>query len=534
MISEQKIQEIRERIDLLALVQKHGVELKKAGRSHRGLCPFHSEKSPSFHVWADERRFKCFGCQAGGDAITFVQRILGKSFVETLHELARDAGVDLEAAADPLAIERAQIKQATDFAAQHFQNQLRDPQIGAQARAYLHERGVSEEMMRVFGLGWAPAEWSDLSKVLQTNGLLRQAEVAGLIAKRRNGDGYVDVFRGRVIIPIRSPEGRTIAFGARLLVGDDGPKYLNSKETRLYSKSDTLYGVDQAREAIRKRKSVVICEGYFDCIGLQQAGVRHAVALCSTALTPGHLALLAKLEAKELVLLLDGDAAGKKAVERLAGALLASGMSARVCTLPDGDDPDTWARKVGPENVQKHIQNAPRLTEYLFQIYLPEAAQSTFEAKMAAIESLRPLAAQLPVGVTRSALLGAFSSHAALPYQELEATLRGRSPALDRPAPKAAPVVPESQVDPLEAAYAALILRHAPLLSRDRLRVSDEFNHLGLRSLVAELQVGRAPEEAMFGASETVKSAVYRASEQLPRPTQPPIFSWANPPCAKR
>ena len=152
LIPEHKIDEIRERIDMIALVQRHGVELKKSGRSHKGLCPFHQEKSPSFYVWADTRRFKCFGCQAGGDAISFVQRLLGKPFVDTVRDLAKELGIDLEAAVDPAMREKQQIKDATDFAAQHFQQRLWDPAMGHHAREYLRSRGLTDDLMRAFGL----------------------------------------------------------------------------------------------------------------------------------------------------------------------------------------------------------------------------------------------------------------------------------------------------------------------------------------------------------------------------------------------
>ncbi|HEX4621335.1 MAG TPA: DNA primase, partial [Myxococcaceae bacterium] len=346
MIPEQKIEEILERVDLVALVSRH-VELKKSGRNFKGLCPFHGEKTPSFQVNPEMRRFKCFGCNAGGDAIAFVQRYLGKSFVDAVRELAREAGVDLEAAEDPSARERAQLREVTSLAAEHFKARLWDEQAGAQARHYLQERGVPDEMTRAFGLGWAPAAWTELADKMREAGVLEWGVKAGLAAPRSRGDGYYDMFRGRLFVPIRSPEGRTIAFGGRLLEGEEGPKYLNSRESKLYNKSEVLFGMDLARNEIRRLKAAVLVEGYFDCIGLHQVGVKHTVALCSTALTQGHLSLLSRSEAKELVLLLDGDEAGRKAVERLAGPLLAAGTPTRVGLLPQGEDPDTFARKVG-------------------------------------------------------------------------------------------------------------------------------------------------------------------------------------------
>jgi DNA primase len=516
LIPESKIQEVRERVDLVALIQKHGIELKKSGRSHRGLCPFHQEKSPSFHVWAEERRFKCFGCQVGGDAISFSQRLTGKNFVETVRDLAKDAGIDIEASVDPSMREKAEIKDATDTAARHFQSLLWDPSIGRQARDYLRSRGLTEETIRAFGLGWAPSEWTSLVDDLKKHGLVSAGEKAGLVAARQQREGHYDVFRGRVMIPIRSPEGRTIAFGGRLLEGADAPKYLNSRENRLYVKSDILYGADMAKDEIRRRKSVTICEGYFDCIGLYQAGITSAVALCSTALTPGHLALLHRLEAKDLVLLLDGDEAGRKAVERLAGAIFASGFPTRVAVLPSGEDPDTYARKVGTDAVRQLLHDAPGLTAHILDSALPNKGASTFEEKMGALEQLRPVFAQIPPGLRRSALLASVSKQFGLPAAELETTFMARAATANRDDSKKPPKQATPPVDNLEASYVAAVLRNRDLFALDQLHVSDEFQHMELRMLVAEYHSGSTHADVLYESSDGVKAAVQSARETLP------------------
>lgn len=518
MIPDSKIDEIRERIDLVALMGRHGVELKKSGRSFKGCCPFHQEKTPSFHVWPEEKRFKCFGCQAGGDAFSFMQRLFGKPFLDTVRDLAKDAGVDLEEAIDPGLKEKAQIKDATDVAAEHFKSRLWDPVVGKRAREYLLSRGVTEDVARAFGLGWAPLAWTELADALRERGLVPAGEKAGLISPRQRGDGHYDMFRGRLIIPIRSPEGRTIAFGGRLLEGEDGPKYLNSRESKLYNKSETLYGLDQARDEVRKKKSVVLCEGYFDCIGLHQAGVKHAVALCSTALTPGHMTVLARAEARELVLLLDGDEAGRKGVERLAGPILAAGGSARVAALPDGEDPDTWARKVGPDAVQKLIEKAPTLTQWLFQTVLPQGPTSSFEAKMGALERIKPIAAGLPVGLMRSAFFGALSQQMGLPASELESALKGNRTAAVKAVPKSAAGPEEKPPEQWEALFAAAVLRDVRLLGKDQWRAGDDLKHTGLRNLIAALASGGSPQDALYEASEAVKRTLEEQALQRTLP----------------
>jgi DNA primase len=511
MIPDAKIEEIRERVDMVALVQRHGVELKKAGRNFKGCCPFHNEKTPSFNIWPDEKRFYCFGCHAGGDAFTFVQRLLGKTFSDTVHDLAREVGVDIEAAIDPAMKEKAQIKEATDFAAEHFKSRLWDPLVGRAARDYLHSRGVTDDVARTFGLGWAPNLWTDLADPMRERGLLGFAEKGGLVQPRNSGDGFYDMFRGRLIIPIRSAEGRTIAFGGRLLEGDNGPKYLNSRESKLYNKSETLYAMDQAREEIRRKKSAVLCEGYFDAIGLHQAGVKNAVALCSTALTLGHMEVLRRADAKELVLLLDGDNAGRAAVERLAGAILAAGATARVATLPDGEDPDTFARKVGPEGVAKLVGEAVPLTQWLFRSVLPEGKAAAFEPKMQGVNRIKPIVAQLPIGLARSAFISGMAQHFGLPAAELELELRGKSaPApVVRAAPK--PVALEKPSEPLEALFVAAVRRNPRLLQKDESRRADTISHPGLRAVLADLATGKDPEP-----SDRLKAALDESDRRLP------------------
>ena len=521
-IPEHTIDEILERVDLVALVGRH-VELKKSGKSFKGRCPFHQEKSASFYVTPELKRFKCFGCQAGGDAIAFVQRYLGKTFVDAVRDLAREVGVDLSVAEDPAAAERQHLREVTELALEHFKTQLWHPTDGRVARDALAARGVSEETARSFGLGWAPEAWTRLADVLLARGLLEFAILAGLVQRRTRGDGAYDVFRGRLMIPIRSPDGRVVAFGGRLLVGDQGPKYLNSKESRLYAKSETLYGLDRAREEVRRRRSAVLVEGYFDVIGLAQAGVKNSVALCSTALTAGHLAQLQRVEARELVLLLDGDEAGRKAVERLAPALLANGTSTRVALLPEGEDPDTFARSRGAEAVQALLDAAVPLSEHLFRTLLPEGRAATFERKMEALGRLRPVVAELPVGLLRSAFFSGLAAYSGLPAVELEAGLRGKGSLL-RPVPRpgpatpAAPVRVERPLDRAEAALGALFLTRPELIrGAQASEVLDEVVHPGLRAFLAQLQAGAPPADALEGTSPRLRAGLEAAQRLLPR-----------------
>lgn len=529
LIPEQKIAEVLERVDIVAVVSRH-VELKKAGRSYKGRCPFHQEKTASFHVTPDMGRFKCFGCQAGGDAIAFIQRYLGKTFVDAVRDLAREVGVDLEAAQDPSARERRELKEVTDVAFQHFRTRLLDEKEGARARAYLDERAVTEEARERFGLGYALPSWSDLADRLTEEGILEWGLKAGLVAARQRGGGYYDVFRGRLIIPIRSPEGRNIGFGGRKVEGEEGPKYLNSRESALYNKSETLFGMDLAREEIRRRKVAILVEGYFDCIALHEVGLKNAVALCSTALTPGHLEVLARAEARELVLLLDGDLAGRKAVERLSAALLSAGKPTRVALLPDGEDPDTFGRQEGAAGLEALVGRSRPLTEHLFAELLPKGPHSSFEEKMRALEGCRPIASQLAVGLPRSAFLGAMAAHWGLPAPEIEAAFRGKATPV-RPAPKTrlepSDRKPERPPDPLEALFVALVVKNPRLAQQDAFRVGDELTHLSLRAALALASAGRSEEEVLFESPPQVRKALEEASRQIPQPEEAvePTFS---------
>ncbi|HET9449457.1 MAG TPA: DNA primase [Aggregicoccus sp.] len=511
--SPQTLEELRRRVDLVGLVSRH-VALKPSGREFRGLCPFHEERTPSFYVVPEKGFYFCHGCRARGDAVAFVQRLLGQSFVEAVRGLAQEVGLALEAPQGPVLEARQRLREVTQLAEHHFQALLAAEE-GAPARAYLEERGVSPETAKAFGLGWAPPAWGRLTEHLERLGHREAGLEAGLLQPRTRGEGCYDFLRGRVVIPIRAPDGRTLGFGGRLVGAEEGPKYLNSKESPLFSKGETLFGMDRAREEIRRLRRAVLVEGYFDCLMLHQVGVRHAVALCSTQLTPGHLQLLSRAEARELVLLLDGDAAGLAAVERLAGALLAAGASVQVALLPHGEDPDTFARREGGEGVRRLLAEARPLTVHLFTAVLPEGREATFEAKMLALGRLRGVAASIPPGLTRSAFFEALSAHLGLPGPELEKALtappeRARPPlAVSAPQPAAAP---ERVVDPLEARAVACVLRVPSLRFQDRFGALDQLEETGLRAALSS-----AASSGGVAASGAVARALAGASRALPR-----------------
>ena len=349
LISEDIINQIRDRIDITEIVGQH-VSLTRAGQNLKGLCPFHQEKSPSFTVSPSRQIFHCFGCGAGGNVFTFLTRITGASFPETVRELGRKAGIEIPDApsrSGPQAALSARIEQVNHAAAQWFQQNLQDERVGTEARAYLENRGILPATIQRFGVGVAPGEWDGLLKTLGRQGFQpSELAAAGLVITRDNGSGFYDRFRARVMFTITDLRKRVVGFGGRVL-GEGTPKYLNSPDTPLFKKGQTLFALDVAREAVSRTKTVVVVEGYFDAIALHQAGLTHTVATLGTALTPDHIQVLRRFASK-VVLLFDPDPAGVRAALRSLDLFVNSGLGVKVVTLPAGDDPDTFVRKSGP------------------------------------------------------------------------------------------------------------------------------------------------------------------------------------------
>lgn len=360
------LREIRARVDIAALVGAY-VALKKRGNDLVGLCPFHAEKTPSFHVHPDRGFFKCFGCGTGGDVITFVQKLENLDFGETIRTLASKAGIELEPE-NPRAArgrsEREAMYEANRLAAAYFARMLAGGQ-GAQARAYCAARGFSPETIERFGLGYAPDSWSGLVAELQSNGIdLAIAAKAGLVKAGQRG--YYDFYRNRLMVPTYSTTGDVIAFGGRA-VGDGEPKYLNTSTTPVYAKGHHLFALNLARKAAQNDRTLIVVEGYLDCIALHQAGFRNAVAALGTSFTAEQASELRKY-ADYVFLCFDGDAAGSaaatKAIDVTSKEIEHTGSSVRIVLLPPGDDPDSFIRGKGPEAFQALLNDAKLALEF--------------------------------------------------------------------------------------------------------------------------------------------------------------------------
>src|SRR5205809_70231 len=357
-------EEIRQRVDLVELASAH-VSLKKAGRHYKGLCPFHQEKTPSFHIDRERGLWHCFGCGEGGDIFDFVMRISSLSFTEAAETLARRAGVRLERSPEEVqqATERDRLYRALEAAVGFFREQLLHPEWGRVAREYLQRRGVDVNAAERFRLGYATPNWDDLLTALGTKGFpAALLSGGGLVHPRSTGDGYYDMFRHRLIFPILDLQDRPVAFGGRAL-DETSPKYLNSRETAVFVKGRTLYALNWAREAIRQHDEVVVVEGNMDAVTCHQFGITNAVASLGTALTPEQVLALKRF-ASRAVLVYDADAAGQAAMERAMTLFEEADLPVRVVVLPSGD-PDAFLRTEGPQRFQHLLAQAGRLLVHL-------------------------------------------------------------------------------------------------------------------------------------------------------------------------
>jgi DNA primase len=413
LIPEDVIQRIRERADILEVVGAH-LTLSKAGQNFKGLCPFHSEKTPSFTVSPSRQMFHCFGCQEGGNVFTFLMKMDGATFPEAVRTLGQRYGIEVdERTSSPAARQRSEARERlftlNRQAAEFFQRTLLSDPPAQPARDYLQKRGMRPDTIERFGLGYAPTGWDATLKTLTKAGAQTEDLAAGgLIVAREQGSrlggeatGYYDRFRSRVMFPIRDLQKRVIGFGGRII--DDGqPKYLNSPETPLFSKSRTLYGFDSARDGISQSQQIVIVEGYFDVIALHQAGVTNAVATLGTALTADHVELIRRFT-NHVVLVFDPDAAGVRAALRTMDLFLGSGLTVQVVGLPAGDDPDTFIRREGLDSFMGLLQTAPSLLEFTVEGSLSTGRQGSVEERVHAVEEVLALLQKLSNAVEKAA-----------------------------------------------------------------------------------------------------------------------------------
>lgn len=360
MIPHEYIEELTRRTDIVDVVGNY-VQLKRKGRLYGGLCPFHSEKTPSFVVYPETQSFYCFGCGAGGDVITFVRKINNLDYVEAVKMLAGRAGMPMPEEDDKAGRLRSRVLAINKEAARFFYEQLNAENDDARAaRAYWRGRGLSDSTIRRFGLGFSPNDFGALRRHLRTRGYTEEEMLASGLQKRSEKGNVYDVFRGRVMTPIFDLRGNVIAFGGRVL-GDEKPKYINSPETLVYKKSKAMFALNIAKKSASRR--YILCEGYMDVISLHQAGFDTAVAACGTALTQDQVRLLGEY-ADEVVLCYDSDEAGQKATARSLGLFAESPVKVSVLNIPGAKDPDEFIKKYGRERFEALLNGTSNAIEY--------------------------------------------------------------------------------------------------------------------------------------------------------------------------
>lgn len=372
-ITDDIIEKVKAECDILAVISPR-VQLKKKGKNYVGLCPFHSEKSGSFTVQPSEQFFKCFGCGKGGDSITFIQEFYGVSFLEAVEQLANQFSISIpEVEVSPVEIEKRHQSEALYAvleAARKYGIANLHTEFGFPVRQYLTRRGLDDATITSFSLGLALMEWSSMFKYLRQQDFSEQSiELSGICARNDNAEFY-DRFRGRLLFPIQNNLGKTIGFGGRLLEKNSKKaKYINSPQSPLYDKSVVLYGLYQARQSIRSKGKVILCEGYMDVLSMHQHGFTNAVASCGTALTEEQVEVLSKYT-KHIVIAYDGDSAGKNATLKALDILLPKGLSVAIVSLSQNEDPDSFLKQHGSEAFEKKISSALGFVEFLRLFWL--------------------------------------------------------------------------------------------------------------------------------------------------------------------
>ncbi|MCB2189099.1 MAG: DNA primase [Deltaproteobacteria bacterium] len=526
-IPEHKIEEVRQAADIVEVVGKR-VRLVQAGRSHKGLCPFHGDQDPSLIVNRERGTWHCFGCGEGGNVFSFVMKDEGLSFPEAVRELARRHGVVLPTAElSPEETRREAARQrllgVLEEAARWFSGQLAAPG-GAAARSYLLEkRGLAPETVAEFGLGWAPAGWENLRRHLSSRGIGEELGVAaGLLASRDKGPGSYDRFRERVIFPIHNAGGRVVSFGGRIM-GAGEPKYLNGPESSLFQKSKLLYNYHRARPQMFRKGRVLVAEGYFDVITLAAYGFTEAVAPMGTALTADQARRLAG-QGAQVFLVFDGDAAGKKAARRSLDLFLAEGVSPRVLLLPNGEDPDSFLRAQGAPALETALAASRPLVEEVLAWILTAGDLDSPEGKSRAVAEAGEVLKALTDPVVRWGHLQSLASQLDLPPEVvahrlgLPLSTGGRRPAL-APAGRAGSLVFSQEACVLElalcSAEAAQVLAEGGALAG----LADEGLAQVGQAICELLAAGERPEAARVIArlEPALHSLASQLSQRSPR-----------------
>lgn len=463
-ITDNVLAELRSAADIVEVIGEH-TRLKKAGRSWKGLCPFHNERTPSFTVDREKGLYHCFGCGAGGDVIHFVRQMDRLDFPEAIEALASRFGVTVPRRVSRRPGEDRKEKLYEVLSAAHRFYSAELGKTGNRAAAYLEERGVPETFVRRLGMGYAPDSWDALSRALSPAFPESLLVEAGLAQPRQEGKGSYDRFRDRLLFTVRDDRGRPAGFGGRTLSPEGEPKYLNSPESPVFQKKRLLYGLTEAREAIRRHDRVVLVEGYFDHLALWIAGVEETVASMGTALTPEQAARLKRL-APRVIVCYDGDPAGRAATRAALSEILLQGLEARVARMPERADPYDVLRQEGPARLSARIDEAGDFLSWLVEDADPEEPGLSSEEKSARIAGLLEVVKHIPDTILRHEQCRRISRRLAVPVELLWEKVR---PATGRGTPRpaaappgtqtAAPVLSDGGIPEAERALLPLLLR---------------------------------------------------------------------------
>ena len=457
------IDEVKQRIDIVDVVGQY-VRLTKSGRTLRGLCPFHSEKHPSFFVYPEQQSWHCFGaCNTGGDVFSFVMKKEDIDFGEALRLLAQKAGVTLSTKAEPKAKEKERLYQVNQAAAQYFHDSLIQSPESEKARSYVASRGLSIKTVTEFQLGVSPNKWEALKQHLLDTGYTEaELSAAGLVIESEGGETH-DRFRNRLMFPICDIRGRVIGFGARAL-DDSMPKYLNSPQTPIFDKSGSLYGINLAKAAIRKQEMVVIVEGYMDAITAHQNGFDNVVASMGTAVTEKQVSTIKRLT-KNMIFALDADEAGEEAMLRGVGYENTLDAEVRVIIIPKGKDPDDVIRE-DAKVWRSLLKEALPIVDYTFNMATAELDLNTAKGKSSAVDKLLPIIAEIKDPVRQAHYLQKLARMVNVTERNLEAALkrikpsRGRRQAEEPKQEAIAQALRPVFASPLEEYCLALLLQH--------------------------------------------------------------------------
>ena len=421
MISDLFIQELKTYSDIEQIVSSY-VHLKKRGRVATGLCPFHSEKSPSFTVYPDNQSFYCFGCGAGGDVITFIRKIENLEYVEAVKFLAQRAGMSMpeDAANDRTALLKSRILELNRTLARYYHECLKQPS-GKAGLDYLHGRGLTNRTITRFGLGYAPNAWDSAIKFLRSKGFTEEELLAAAVAQRGRNGGCYDQFRNRVIFPIIDLRGNVIGFGGRIMGEDRGPKYLNSADTPVFKKSRNLFALNFAKSS--KREGLLLCEGYMDVIAVQQAGFDNAVATLGTALTGEQARLIAQYT-QHVTLAYDSDGPGQTATRRAVGIFGETGIKVRILSMSGAKDPDEYIKKFGPERFGLLIEGAANATEFEIAKLHQKYDCETADGKVGFLKEFVTLMTGVPNAVERDVYIAKVAAELGVEKESIRIQLK--------------------------------------------------------------------------------------------------------------